>query len=720
MSKSVPLVENDEKVETMSQRGTAAASGTSSKNSIEGRQSSLKDKDLSDPSAEEQPAAAEQPAAHAEQPAAHAEQPVAHADQPAAHAEQPVAHAEQPAAHAESSHLAEIADTFNTSHSVAVDQASSCETHLQVMSDTHEHSTSILVPTHATMASRSKRPGTEPKHVSSPPALKSLTDASVGTEWTEERQVSSMQDTSDLHEFVTGGSATGTYFQRVELMVDSKLTHQNIPMDVNLRSAKKVIRALEAKFGMRLTVSFSILGNAGRPVELPPLKESSSASSPPPLPSRTLMDRASHTRSASLRKVGSSAVSFMSSSTRSQKSLKRSPSRAYRMAPIREESLSASIQKSNSKHIQEYERIASPSKPEVQRVGTTAGEGAEGDIALSGAYLKETLASVATAESASPPSQNRKRVKSPQSTLKHSSPPTRRELKQSTLDEFMAVDPERRVLHCRPLFPSVVLLEQKYSQSSVVATPEFQRCTGHNGEDDSSLKISLVMSSDAQGAPNRIDDEGSGLYQGSLVASGHRKTSNLNETTPVRLSKDAQNGMIERLLYKSIEHKSRKLAALDAKFYPTEGSALSGAEKTTSDGPQLLLDRSSASAAALSPTRCISPEVERRLVDRLAGRGGQPSPQKLRSLTRAQQDNDAAMGLRPAPKVSSDERDQLTERFYNGGRDWKKKRLEEDERKQTKYLKESVKKRTKAEWDEWQERMARDIGKDIRLKGHIY
>ena len=187
--------------------------------------------------------------------------------------------------------------------------------------------------------------------------------------------------------------------------------------------------------------------------------------------------------------------------------------------------------------------------------------------------------------------------------------------------------------------------------------------------------------------------------------------------------------MIDRLLYKSVEKRSRKLAALDAKFYPTEGqqvllaSSTSGADEDPSR--QLLLTSSAAgpstaNASSISPAkpRCISPTQEKRLIQRLGGAG--PSPQKLRSLERAERDNNAVMGIKPAPRVSSSERDQLTERFYNGGLDWKKKAEEKNEKNRFKSKTNFTQKRSKAEWDAWQEKMARDIGKDVRLKNQLY
>eukprot|EP00658_Telonema_sp_P-2_P019621 TRINITY_DN17742_c0_g1_i2.p1 TRINITY_DN17742_c0_g1~~TRINITY_DN17742_c0_g1_i2.p1 ORF type:complete len:271 (+),score=53.87 TRINITY_DN17742_c0_g1_i2:317-1129(+) len=270
----------------------------------------------------------------------------------------------------------------------------------------------------------------------------------------------------------------------------------------------------------------------------------------------------------------------------------------------------------------------------------------------------------------------------------------------------------------------------------MVASPEaFLKCTGRQQPSNSSPP----RASSPEGDNNdEVNASSAAVFQGSLVASGHRnRNGSVNnvvlEASPNRLSKEVQQGMIDRLLYKSVEKRSRKLAALDAKFYPTEGQhhvvlSTSGTEEDPSRQLQLTassaanpIDHSSATTA-ISPVRprCISPTQEQQLIKRLAGGGAGPSPQKLKSLERAERDNNAAMGLRPAPRVSSTERDQLTERFYNGGRDWKKKAEEKNEKNRFKSKTNFTQKRSKAEWDAWQEKMARDIGKDVRLKNQLY
>eukprot|EP00742_Colponemidia_sp_Colp-10_P016149 GILJ01018480.1.p1 GENE.GILJ01018480.1~~GILJ01018480.1.p1 ORF type:complete len:839 (+),score=138.89 GILJ01018480.1:300-2519(+) len=522
-------------------------------------------------------------------------------------------------------------------------------------------------------------------------------------------------DTQGLDHHLT--AADGSYFQRVQLTANGRVTFKNVQVP-NQPTFKVLKAAIEAAIGMRLSFGF-----ATHAFENAPIKSNRSPSKP---------GEGSDKMPAN---VSPSKLSAKVAALLAATHPTRSP-------------------------------LKSDGGPNVAPTNTTS-IGSASTSALPIADAGPSSPSNKTDESTKPLGNSTNF--SPRGYYGTGGELKCRELSQGAMKVFLSSEVSRRLVVCRPLFPSLMLLEQEYSSTLPVfgGALSTHKSTIASPLGNRSSSVPLSHGSGADGSPKRS------------ITSLENKVPKVAGWMPASLNKPMWKDdkvILPRILEKSTNGPSDSIespkaspkrtgattfASPDANGSPTSDE---GKEEASPDhrsphnafgsrslishsstlsplaSPKLSLaqqqaigDRLSKDSVAhkkaqiakldaqfwptsKSPVKSLNANEESKVVQRLGATSSQKRAQTLQRV--AKELDEARFGTKKPLVVTTDAREELTKHFYQDGVERRKKVLEEA----TKRLSPSPKKyvqKTPEEWATWQQQMNKGIGKDIRQKDYL-
>lgn len=516
--------------------------------------------------------------------------------------------------------------------------------------------------------------------------------------------VESACDTNDIEEHQV--ASEGTYFQRVQLTSSGRVTFRNVQLP--LRPTFRVLKTeIESAIGMRLSFGFATYAFEN---------------SPPPKSQRTMSksDAPSISTSNGSPSKFSSKITALLAMTHPKSN------------KINEASLSNN---NNNKNNNESSPTVDTPSGSVLPVGLTKGPSSP---------------SVHSPKALSHSTNHASQFYGSGGELKC------RELSQGTMKIFLASETFERLVVCRPLFPSLLLLEQEYSSSlpilaGVNTSGPSNRSSSvpltHNNEspkrsltsletrnpklsgwlpailnkpiwnDDKAILPRILSKNEELESPKASPTTKVRQANGPTVSilDGNEKSQKEEERSPskegsprelstsnndpswsasasptqqLKLTPTQQKAMADRLSRDSVAHKKAQLARLDAQYWPT----------------------------SKSPAKTLNPTQEAKVVQRLATLD---SPKRSQTIERvAKELDESRFGTKKSIVVSSEQRDELTKHFYQDGIERHKKAISDATKKVTVEPKKYVQKKSPEEWAEWQQKMQKDIGKDIRQKDY--